>query len=1081
MSGVFIDLGADNDVAGGAGFNDTILGNVGDDTIAGFSGNDSLLGGSDDDFINGGDGDDTIYGGAGHDLLLAGAGNNDRLFGEGGNDSFLADSTPGSAFGAYFDGGAGDDTFRVYARSDTLIGGNGTDRVEFLSGNQTIDLRAFGSDRASGIDHLVLSGTNQQLIFDYDSVIRLTDAGTLRVSGITGNVINLLGWVQGTSSGGFTSFTLGTSPLPLATVLVADNLLSDVPGETRSGTEGNDSISLGLGSDSYLGLGGSDSVLGNGGNDTIDGGNSGDTIYGGIGDDLILGGNGNDRIFGELGNDSIDAGAGNSDRVLYNHTDGAAINAVIDSSGGSSGVNIATVTTSSQGNDFLRGFELLYGSNAADTFIVNTAATAVENLFVFGGGGNDTLIDNYRVSGVFVDYSSVNLTRGVSVNLTDGQADDGFGGTDSLVGFTAINATAYADTLIGSASNDRIRAQAGSDFIDGRGGSGDILDYSQNSSSQAISVNLLNGVANDGLGGTDTLISIEQVRGGAGNDTIIGDGANNNFRGNAGSDRLDGGGGDFDVVDYSFATAGVSVDLLLGVASDGQGGTDTLANIEFVWGSNSADTLIGGAGNDILRGNAGSDIINGGEGSADIADYRNATAGITVNMATGVVQDGQGGTDALSGIEQIWGSTFNDSMLGGEGNDYFVGSSGADTFVGGNGIDSVNYSFNPSNNTAATQGVSIDLAAGTGRDGYGSAEILQSIEIIYGTSFADTISGGAASETLWGNGGTDSLVGGAGNDRLFGDASDDTLDGGSGDNLLAGGEGNDLYIISGDIASSVIDDMSGQDTVSFGGVQGLDIAANALSRMAGIEAIDLGLGGHTLRLTASAVTALSPDTDVLRVYGGGADRLVFDDASGWTRSSPSGGFVTFTNGSATVIVGESLVPLLPGGPTSGGDTLTGTSGADTIDLLAGNDSYLGLFGNDSIVGGDGADTLNGEFGNDTLFGGNGTDSLFGDSGADSLSGGNGDDRVEGSGLSAIALGSFTLSGDDGNDLVLMRAGFAYVSASLSGGAGNDTINGGDSRDTIYGGDGDVINGGAGDDVILVGGVTLAEIYALFGP
>jgi Ca2+-binding RTX toxin-like protein len=157
-------------------------------------------------------------------------------------------------------------------------------------------------------------------------------------------------------------------------------------------------------------------------------------------------------------------------------------------------------------------------------------------------------------------------------------------------------------------------------------------------------------------------------------------------------------------------------------------------------------------------------------------------------MATGVVQDGQGGTDALSGIEQIWGSTFNDSMLGGEGNDYFVGSSGADTFVGGNGIDSVNYSFNPSNNSAATQGVSIDLAAGTGRDGYGGAEILQSIEIIYGTSFADTISGGTASETFNGNGGADVLDGGAGNDLLIGDGLGGTLSGGAGDDvILVGG------------------------------------------------------------------------------------------------------------------------------------------------------------------------------------------------------------------------------------------------------------------------------------------------------
>jgi Ca2+-binding RTX toxin-like protein len=237
-------------------------------------------------------------------------------------------------------------------------------------------------------------------------------------------------------------------------------------------------------------------------------------------------------------------------------------------------------------------------------------------------------------------------------------------------------------------------------------------------------VNLASGRANDGQGGTDTLISIEQVRGTAGNDTIIGDGVDNIFRGNAGSDSLDGGAGTGDVADYAFATAAVSVNLTTGRANDGQGGTDTLANIERVWGSAFADTLIGGAGNDVLRGNAGNDSINGGAGSADVADYRNATTGISVNMATGVVQDGQGGNDTLNGIEQIWGSTFNDSMLGGNSSDFFVGSSGADTFSGGSGIDSVSYALNPANSTTATQGVSVNLTTGAGRDGYGGAESL---------------------------------------------------------------------------------------------------------------------------------------------------------------------------------------------------------------------------------------------------------------------------------------------------------------------------------------------------------------------
>jgi Ca2+-binding RTX toxin-like protein len=487
----------------------------------------------------------------------------------------------------------------------------------------------------------------------------------------------------------------------------------------------NDVIDLLAGDDTYSGLGGNDSILGDAGNDCISGGNGVDTIYGGAGDDSISGGAGSDRIYGELGNDSIDAGSGNSDRILYNQTGGEAINAVITSSGGSSGINAATVTTASQGNDTIQGFEALNGSGLGDFITVTTAATAIENLFIFGSSGNDTLVDNYRQGGVFADYntSSTSMTCGISVDLITGLATDGFGGTDSLVGVTAVSAINFNDTLLGSNSSDRFRPSGGSDSIDGRG-SFDILDYSQNNASQAISVNLADGRANDGIAlvvggatifGADTLISIENVRGGLGNDTIIGSDANNNLRGNLGNDSIDGGGGTQDYADYSNSSASVSVNLETGIASGAAIGTDSLRLIEGVLGGGQNDTLIGGNGQEILRGNGGSDSIVGGGGTGDVAEYRDATSGISVNFGTGVAQDGQGGTDTLTGIEGIWGTRFNDSVFGSAGNECFVGSSGADTFVGGAGEDSVSYGFYPGEASNGTQGVSIDLAIGVMR------------------------------------------------------------------------------------------------------------------------------------------------------------------------------------------------------------------------------------------------------------------------------------------------------------------------------------------------------------------------------
>jgi Ca2+-binding RTX toxin-like protein len=1107
--------GAGNDSVLGNGVANILSGGNGDDTLVGGAGADTVLGGLGNDLIQGGNGNARLAGGDGADTLVAGGGN-ETLLGGGGDDLYLmaasADADP------IIDDASGNDTV-------SLVGG-GVNEISAIAVPGELD-------GITGIEAFDLAGTGSRLGLTRTAVIALSDTDVLRVYG-SGNdslVFEDTGWNRGATADGFVTFTNGS-----ATVLAVESLVSVVAVPTTgndalTGTSGNDVIDLLAGNDSYLGLDGNDAILGNDGNDTI---------YGGNGADSIAGGNDNDVIFGEAGSDTIDAGAGTSDSIRYNQTGGEAITATITSSGGNTGINTATVSTATQGTDSIQGFEALIGSINGDLITVTTAATRNVNLFLFGGAGNDTIIDNYLQNGVFADYntSSANLTGGISVDLTSGIATDGFGGIDSLVGITAVNGTSFADTMLGSASNDRFRGWQGNDLMDGRGGTSDMADYAANAASQAVSVNLATGSANDGLGGTDTLISIEQVRGGAGDDRLIGDSNNNTFRGNGGNDTIDGAGGTGDAVEYGFATAAVSVNLATGQAQDGQGGIDSLVGIENVYGSAYADTLIGGNGNDYLRGDAGKDTLDGGAGTADVAQYANATTGITANMVTGIVQDGQGGTDSLAGIEQIWGSGFNDSMLGGNGADFFVGSTGADTFDGGLGVDAVNYFIYTTNFGSPTQGVSVDLATGTALDAFGGLDRLFGIEIIEGSSFADTITGGAGNDIIRGNGGADSLSGGAGNDQIyaFGPSDVARLDGGAGNDLLQGSAANDT--------------MSGGDD------------ADTLYGNGGADSLIGGNGSDYLYAFGTVAVTLAG--------GAGNDQL----AGATGNDTLDGG------DDADTLYGQGGADSYSGG--AGADHLYAGNGADTMDGGIGNDSLYGNGGADSLSGGEGDDEISafgfadavrfdGGAGNDKLYdgsgadtmvGGAGNDTIYSTAGADSVNGGDGDDNIDAGGsVAAVRLdggvghdtlyagfvtggsGGNSLSGGTGNDLLQVGQ---YGSNSLSGGDGNDTLDGGAGNDTLSGGIGNDLyfvnytsdqiieltgggadtiitsvtismpdqlealqiaagitgitltggagndmlvgnglannlNGGAGDDVILAGNVTLADIYALFGP
>lgn len=129
--------------------------------------------------------------------------------------------------------------------------------------------------------------------------------------------------------------------------------------------------------------------------------------------------------------------------------------------------------------------------------------------------------------------------------------------------------------------------------------------------------------------------------------------------------------------------------------------------------------------------------------------------------------------------------------------------------------------------------------------------------------------------------------------------------------------------------------------------------------------------------------------------------------------------------------------------TGGNDTLRGSAFvdangnvsfdvADTINGLNGDDIINADGGNDVVNGGNGNDSLNGGAGDDEVFGGNGNDSLFGDFGSDRLIGGIGDDFV------------WMLSYADGNN---------------ADGNGN--------RPRLVDGGGDIGDGGAGNDSLVI--------------
>jgi len=1075
----------DSTVTGGLS-NDTIYGSIGNDTLEGSSGNDTLSGGAGTNTMIGGSGTDTAdysfvtkYS---DDFLFANDGSIDPATGTAyANDSkgVVVDLQAGTASGKtvydatsdvltgeelrtisdslsgieYVVGSKYDDTIRGDANANKLSGGEGNDTLEGRDGKDWLEGGAGNDWLIGSTDDYMIDGGDNTDTADFSNnsnglVITLNDSD----NGSLGNI--------GGSS--------------------ASTIIKNV--ENVAGTQYKDSIS-GDTADNLL-IGGYDhsatAVTAN--DDTITGGSGADTIVGDMmidtatatilyaGNDVLGGGSDNDTIYGDsapiLSNTEVEVAADQSVEYIRN-TD-----------------NDSTLATIYGGNDTLKG-------GGGDDYLN-------------GGSGWDTVDYSASTAAVIVNLSS---------NYATGEGYDQLFNIENIVG----SSSALGDTLIGNAlSNTIVGSTSGADTLSGMGGldtlnglgGADWADYSYVTATTGVSVDLTAGTAYVSATDSDTLMAIENVigsskadtlSGGSGNsvNTLIGGLGNDIFYGYGDGDLLDGGSGS-DTADYMYAEGRIVVTL------DGSN-SDTLMNIENVYGASDkdtltgnsdanildgradadtlsgmggADTLIGGNGDDTLIGGAGNDTLWGGtdathDSGIDTADYSGSSS-IYVDLANGTVNDGLGGIDTLAGIEVVLGSGYNDVMIGSSNADTLIGNGGNDTFFAGGGGDSyyggvfgsssdgnvkdrISYAdiYHDVIDAKTVDHIVVDLShVGTNAtildasDAVISIDSLYAIEEIVATDGDDTLRGGAGSQQTF--------YGGAGDDTLSGNTDGDYLDGEGGTNLAdytaqssnlvvnLTSASNNVYLSGSSPTSSNSDTLANINNIATGS------GADTIIGNGNDNIVRAGVGADTLSGGAGADTLYGEAGNDTLSGGEGNDTLI----GGMSSAIDSG--IDTADYSATLYYGVTV-------DLQDGEATGATIGTDK---LYGIENVLGSAQSDTLIGASGTvNTLSGLGGNDTLYG-----NLEGDY----LDGGTGTNTADYSSETASIVANLT-------------TGRAYFTTSSSydalvsiqnvlSGSGNDTLiglsgtvntlSGNDGDDTLSGNlDGDSLIGGSGSDTL----------------
>jgi serralysin len=573
---------------GGDG-NDTIVGNGVENVLYGGSGNDDISGEpagfwpsfawnndivppdvlSDADQLYGEDGEDTLRGGWGDDLL------------HGGDDR------------DHLDGGAGDDVLNGGSGNDFLIGDAGVDEIHGGSGDDDI----YGHRYRSFPDNLE-NPDDPDWAYDETDYLYGGD-GSDTIHGGYGD-----DWIWGDGGQDDNGDTNHS-----AAWRGADRLYGEQGSDTIQGGAGGDFIYGGDDVDYLYGQSGEDTISGENGNDMLWGGSHADNLLGGAGEDTLYGEDGNDRLHGGSQRDTFSGGAGvdtvtywdEEDRWNVDLANGFAINqdsfydeilASIENLELGSGNDTAYGTDSANeiwgrdGNDTIRGrngHDILHGDVGVDTLHGDAGNDVLDpgadNDSVFGGNGNDTVTYASAEWSVQVDLAAGTAsgedigtdTLSSIENATGGRGNDRLYGTNATnwleggEGMDVLVGRGGTDYLLGGADNDVLLPGLGNDTVNGGAGDADTVDYTDTALSWTVDLSSGKATTPFPFFGSyqQTLIRVENVTMGAGNDTVYGDSGDNRISGNDGDDFLHGGHGGND-----WLHGGSGNDMLFGGAGD---------------------------------------------------------------------------------------------------------------------------------------------------------------------------------------------------------------------------------------------------------------------------------------------------------------------------------------------------------------------------------------------------------------------------------------------------------------------------------------------------------------------------------